>query len=55
MTRADVFNELLRRYEQEKTDLIWECSCNIEQSEEMLKKEIAAWAKRYEDAECNEQ
>ena len=55
MTRAEVFNELLRRYEQEKTNLIWECSCNIEQSEEMLKKEIAEWVKRYTEAECNEQ
>ena len=55
MTKSEVFNELLRRYEEEKTNLIWECSCNIEQSEEMLKKEVAAWEKRYEDAECDEQ
>ena len=54
MTKAEVFNELLRRYEKEKTNLIWEFSCNIEQSEEMLKKEVSAWEKRYEEAECNE-
>lgn len=51
MTKTDVFNELLRQYAKEKTNLIWECSCNIEQSEEMLKKEAAAWEKRYEEAE----
>lgn len=51
MTKAEVFKELLKKYEKEETSLIWEYSCNISQSEKMLKKEIAAWAKKYEEAE----
>ena len=51
MTKAEVFKELLKRYEEEATSLIWECSGNISQSEKILKKQIAEWAKRYEEAE----
>ena len=52
MTKAEVFKELLEEYEEEATALIWECSLNISESEKMLKKEIAEWTKRYEEAEC---
>ena len=51
MTKAEVFKQLLKEYEKEVTNLIWECSFNISQSEKELKKEIAEWAKRYEEAE----
>lgn len=51
MTKAEVFNELLKKYEEEETHLMWECSINIPQSKKMLKKEIAEWAKRYDEAE----
>lgn len=51
MTKVDVFKELLKKYEEEATNLIWECSFNISQSEKELKKEIAEWSKRYEEAE----
>jgi type VI protein secretion system component VasK len=51
MTKAEVFKELLKEYEKEATALIWECSFNISQSEKELEKEIAEWAKRYEEAE----
>lgn len=51
MTKAEVFKELLKKYEEEATALIWECSFNISQSEKELEKEIAEWAKRYEKAE----
>ena len=54
MTRTEVFNKLLKKYEEEKTNLIWECSFNISQSEKELKEEISEWSKRYEEAECNE-
>ena len=52
MTKAEVFKELLKEYEKEETHLMYECSINIPQSKKMLKKEIAEWAKRYEEAEC---
>ena len=51
MTKAEVFKELLKKYEEESTALIWECSFNISQSEKELEKEIAEWAKRYEEAD----
>lgn len=51
MTKAEVFKELLKQYEKEATALIWECSCDISQSEKMLEKNIAAWTKKYEEAE----
>lgn len=51
MTKAEVFKELLEEYEEEAIALIWETSGNISQSEEKLKKEIAEWAKKYEEAE----
>lgn len=51
MTKAEVFKELLKEYEETTTNLIWECSFNISQSEKELEKEIAEWAKRYEEAE----
>lgn len=50
MTKAEVFNELLMEYEKMTTNLIWECSWNISQSEKELKKEIAEWTKKYEEA-----
>ncbi len=49
MTKAEVFKELLKKYEEEATALIWESSCDISRSEKMLEKEIAEWAKRYEE------
>lgn len=52
MTKAEVFKELLKEYEKEETYLMYEYSINIPQSKKMLKKEIAEWAKRYEEAEC---
>lgn len=51
MTKVEVFNKLLKKYEEEAASLIWECSFNISQSEKELKKEIAEWKKRYEEAE----
>lgn len=51
MTKAEVFEELLKKYEEEETSLMWECSIDIPKSQKMLKKEIAEWAKRYKEAE----
>lgn len=51
MTKAEVFNELLIEYEKMVTNLIYECSFNISQSEKELKKELVEWSKKYEDAE----
>ena len=51
MTKAEVFNELLAEYEKMTTNLIYECSFNISQSEKELKKELVEWSKKYEEAE----
>ena len=51
MTKAEVFNELLKEYEETATNLIWEYSFNISQSEKELKKELVEWLKKYEEAE----
>lgn len=50
-TKSEVFKELLKEYEEAEEKLIYEYSWNISKAEKQLKKEIAEWAKRYEEAE----
>lgn len=51
MTKAEVFKELLKEYEKAAKALIWDCPGNIPELGKILKKEIAEWAKSYEEGE----
>jgi ribosomal protein S17E len=53
-TMKEIALELLAQYKAAETTIIWDFSCNIEDSEKKLEKKIAAYKAEIEEADARE-